>query len=241
MLRLNPAAVDRINAQEGVLLVCAEPNRPVDTGTTVAVVKCAPVLMPRKTVRAVEQIARELGPVVEVIPFQTMRVAFTAPADRLRGGAFEHAHSALAHALEWYGSRLDVIVASEATPEAMADTYRQACDHGVELILAAGAAATDPLDLVFDALHMAGGEVLQIGIPAEPGTACWIGRLGSTGVLGLASCELFGRPGALDLILPRLLSGERLDRDLVRGLGVGGLLLGPSRLAPYHAGHRAND
>ena len=43
--------------------------------------------------------------------------------------------------------------------------------------------------------------VEQIGIPAEPGTACWVGALGATPVLGLASCELFGQPGALDILL----------------------------------------
>jgi hypothetical protein len=88
--------------------------------------------------------------------------------------------------------------------------------------------------VVFEGLRQAGGEVVQIGIPAEPGTACWIGRLGSLPVLGLASCELFGQPGALDLLLPRLLTGEPLDRDLVRRLALGGLLHGPTRIAPYH-------
>jgi molybdopterin biosynthesis enzyme len=90
------------------------------------------------------------------------------------------------------------------------------------------------LDVVFDGLRVAGGEVEQLGIPAEPGTACWIGRLGPTPVLGLASCELFGQPGALDLILPRLLTGERLDRRFVASLALGGLLNGPSRVVPYH-------
>jgi hypothetical protein len=59
-------------------------------------------------------------------------------------------------------------------------------------------------------------------------------------VLGLASCELFGRPGALDLLLPQLLAGVPLDTDLVRRIALGGLLLGgPSRILPYHASEGA--
>jgi hypothetical protein len=54
--------------------------------------------------------------------------------------------------------------------------------------------------------------------------ACWIGHLQSTPVPGLASCELFGQPGGLDLLLPRLLTGEQLDRPLLRRLALGGLL-----------------
>ena len=37
-------------------------------------------------------------------------------------------------------------------------------------------------------------------------------QLDETPVLGLASCELFGQPGALDLLLPRLHTGEALPR-----------------------------
>src|SRR6185295_20233870 len=93
-----------------------------------------------------------------------------------------------------------------------------------DAILVAGASATDPLDAAFDGLRRAGGQVDQIGIPIEPGTACWTGRIGACQVLGLASCELFGRPGAVDLLLPRLLLGEPLDRQLLARLAAGGLV-----------------
>jgi molybdenum cofactor cytidylyltransferase len=92
----------------------------------------------------------------------------------------------------------------------------------------------DPEDLVFDALRGAGGTVEQVGIPIEPGTACWVGRLGGVSVLGLASCELFGSPGAFDVLLPRLLLGEHPDAPLLAGLARGGLLLdGPSIIPDY--------
>jgi len=157
----------------------------------------------------------------------------------LRGGAFDRAREALSGALDWYGASLDQVVGAEAAVSGMAAAYHTVRHGGAEFILAAGASGTDPLDVVFEGLRQAGGEVTQLGIPAEPGTACWIGRLGPVPVLGLASCELFGQPGALDLLLPALLTGETLDHDLVRRLAVGGLLLGPSRIAPYHTPHLA--
>ena len=235
LLRVNPSALDRVNAQEGVLLVTAEAGRPVDPGTTLGVLKSAPLLLPHSTVETVESISFADGPVIEVQPFVARQVAFIAPSERLRGGGFERARVALARAVEWYGSSLPCVVAADASVEGLASAFRQAEEAGAELILAAGATATDSLDIVFDGLRLAGGHVDQIGIPAEPGTACWIGGLGDVPVLGLASCELFGRPGALDLILPRLFSGEKLDKSLVRSLARGGLLDGPPRIAPYHS------
>ena len=102
-------------------------------------------------------------------------------------------------------------------------------------MFAAGAAGTDPSTWCSKACARRAARCSQLGIPAEPGTACWIGRLGPTPVLGLASCELFGQPGALDLLLPRLLTGETLDQGLLRRIALGGLLNGPSRVAPFHA------
>ncbi len=230
--RIDAARLDSVNAHDDVLLLTAEPDRPVDVGDALGVVKCAPVYLPESTLQSIEAIKD--GAVLRVAPFRMMRVAFVAPRERLRASAFDPAPAAPALALDWYGSTLTPVIGAEATVEGLATAYRQATAAGVDLIFAAGAAGTDPLDIVFDGLRRAGGHVEQIGIPAEPGTACWIGQLQTTPVLGLASCELFGQPGGLDLLLPRLLTGELLDRALLRRLALGGLLNGPPRIAPYH-------
>jgi len=230
MLRVDRSGLERVNALDGVLVLTAEADRPVEADTTIGVVKCAPLFLPESTLAAAQQV----GPLVHVHEFERTRVALVAPSERLRGGAFERAQTALSEAIAWYGASLDQSVGTDATVEAMAVAYETVRHAGAELILAAGASGTDPLDVVFQGLRQAGGEVIQYGIPAEPGTACWIGELESIPVLGLASCELFGQPGALDLLLPRLFSGERLDQKLLRDLALGGLLLGPSRIAPYH-------
>jgi molybdenum cofactor cytidylyltransferase len=235
MFRVDRARLLRINLCEGVLALTAEADRPVDAETNLGVVKCAPLFLPEATLAAVEAV----GSVVMVVPFEAKRVALVAPTDRLRGGAFERARAALSDAIRWYGSSLDTVVGAETSVTGMAAAYEEACHAGAELILAAGASGTDPLDVVFEGLRSAGGQVVQFGIPAEPGTACWIGKLESVPVLGLASCELFGQPGALDLLLPRVFSGEHLDPDLVRDLAYGGLLMGPPRIAPYHSARGA--
>src|SRR5579859_2619387 len=235
MLRLHAATLERVNEQDGVLLLTAEADRPIETDTPVGVVKCAPLFLSEPVLRAVEAIRSTFGPVVEVQAFQAHRAAFVAPRERLRGNAFDRAAGSLTAALDWYGSWLALVIPAETSVASLSAGFRQAVAEGAELILAAGATGTDPADVVFEALGRAGGTVDQIGIPAEPGTACWIGHIDGRPVLGLASCELFGQPGALDLLLQRILSGEPLDRALLRRIANGGLLIGgPSRIAPYH-------
>jgi molybdenum cofactor cytidylyltransferase len=236
LVQIRSEVLEQVNRCAGVLVMTSLSDCAADTGTPLGVVKCAPLFMGAEVLQSVEALCRSAGTILDVEPFRPHRVAFVAPEERLRGNAFERATASLGQALEWYGSSFETVLRVQAATDSVASGYRQALVDGAELILAAGAAATDPLDVMFDGLRAAGGEVDQIGIPAEPGTACWFGRLDGRPVLGLASCELFGRPGALDLLLPQLLAGTPLDGQLIRRLALGGLLLGgPSRILPYHA------
>jgi len=235
LLRVHADRLEQVNQQPGVLVMTSPPACAADRGAPVGVVKCAPLFLEERTIEAVEAIRLSAGAAVEVVPFQPHRVAFVAPVERLRGSVFERATVALRTALEWYGSSMPLVLRSGENVAEVAASFEQALSEGAELILAAGASATDPLDVMFEGLRRAGGQIEQVGIPAEPGTACWIGTLGERPVLGLASCELFGRPGALDLLLPAVLSGAPLDARLLRTIALGGLLLGgPARVLPYH-------
>jgi hypothetical protein len=222
-LRVHQDVVERINTIEGALLFTSIGERAADEGETVGGVKCAPLVLGHDALAAVQGVTVEHGPALEVVPFPERRVALVG-LDRLGETTLARARAALGATVEWFGSRLDPVLIVPARGRAPAEAFQQAVAEGASAILVAGASATDPLDAAFEGLRQAGGTVDQIGIAIEPGTACWAGRLGDVQVLGLASCELFGRPGAVDLLLPRLLLGEPLTRSLLARLAAGGLI-----------------
>src|SRR4051794_17597994 len=73
MLRVAGACLERVNALDGVLLLTGEANRPVDAGTTLGVVKCAPLFLAESTLSSVDTLVHTGGPILEVEPFQTRR------------------------------------------------------------------------------------------------------------------------------------------------------------------------
>jgi molybdenum cofactor cytidylyltransferase len=186
-------------------------------------VKCAPLVFDGKTGDALDTYRAEHGAVVSVEPFPERSVALVA-LDRLGETTIDRAQKALGASVGWFGSRLDPVLIVPARGSAPAEAYQRAIEAGADAILVAGASATDPLDAAFEGLRQAGGAVDQIGLPIEPGTACWTGRIQGRQVLGLASCELFGRAGAVDLLLPRLVLGEPLTKSLIARLAAGGLV-----------------
>jgi hypothetical protein len=77
---------------------------------------------------------------------------------------------------------------------------------------------------VFLALADIGGRVVRRGVPAHPGSMLWLARIGGTAILGLPTCGAYSKATAADLVLPRLLTGERPSPLLVSPLGHGGIL-----------------
>jgi len=62
-----------------------------------------------------------------------------------------------------------------------------------------------------------------------------VADLGGRPVLGMPACGMFSQATTFDLVLPRLLAGDRVDNALVAALGHGGLLSRDSayRFPPY--------
>ncbi len=61
-------------------------------------------------------------------------------------------------------------------------------------------------------------------MPAHPGSMIWLAELDDSRLLGLPQCGMFTLATAADLVLPRLLTGERLTAAELADMGHGGVL-----------------
>jgi molybdenum cofactor cytidylyltransferase len=106
--------------------------------------------------------------------------------------------------------------------------------EGAELIVLAGETAImDRYDIAPRAIECAGGEVTCFGAPVDPGNLLMLAYLGDVPILGAPGCARSPKANVIDWVLPRLMSGERLEREDLLVLGHGGLLEDtPLRPAP---------
>lgn len=178
--------------------------------------------------------AEALGPALRVRPFLPLRVAALVQ-ENVDDAALQKFHSALAEKLRFFGSGpLSVARA----PGDLAAALRRSIADGAQLVAMAGSKLMDPLDPVMDALRRSGARVEKHGVPLHPGTLLWVASVEGLPVIGAPGCALFSRPTAFDVLLPRLLTGERLGRAALAQLGEGGLLTRETafRYPPYRPG-----
>jgi hypothetical protein len=234
LVRVRAGVVDAINALGQISVFTLMDGQAVAKDEEVAGCKVTPVAVPGRLIAEAEKLCRDKGPAVELFEFQPLKT-FVVATERLKPKARELFRSAVTAKLGWYGA--DVLAVREVarTSEAVAAAYKEAAALGAQLVLFAGASAIDPLDPAYAELASVGGELLQLGAPMHPGSMLWLGRLGPTAVVGVASCAGFGRNSSLDLLLPFVFAYGRADSgDLLR-LGHGGLIESAAgrRFPPY--------
>jgi hypothetical protein len=223
VVRVDSDRLQRLTRTGSVLMATVLDGRVAEVGETIAIVK-VPAYFVREAQlhRAVARLGGR--PVVRVAPFLLRRVALLA-GERVRPAALEVAARALHDKLARYGAGLvDVVRLDRDDPLRIAGQLRDWTEQGVEVVLTAGSIMLDPDDGFLKALRPVGARLTVRGAPVDPGTMFWVAYLGRVPVLGLASCEMYGRISVFDLVVPYVLAGERVDRALFSRLAHGGLL-----------------
>ena len=89
------------------------------------------------------------------------------------------------------------------------------------------------------AIDQAGGTVIRIGMPVDPGNLIVVGRYGSKPVLGAPGCARSPKENGFDWVLDRIVAGIDVADADVASMGVGGLLMEiPTRPQPREAVRR---
>ena len=112
---------------------------------------------------------------------------------------------------------------AEAVASAMKESLAKG-DAQPLLVIFGASALTDFDDVIPAAIRLAGGEVVQAGLPVDPGNLLVLGRIGTVPVIGAPGCARSPAENGFDWVLNRILAGLFPTALDLTGLGVGGLL-----------------
>jgi hypothetical protein len=223
ILRIHADALTDANALDGISIFTLFDAQPVESGEVVAKAKVTPLVIPEETLRRVEARAGAAHGLLSVSGFEPVVIGAVAreSLDAKQRARFEQA---LQQKIDWFGGTLLPVRFASGAARAVADAMTAIRRSGARLLIVAGASALDPLDPVFGALELVGARMERHGAPAHPGSLLWLAWWDGDPVLGMPTCGMFSQATTFDLVLPRILAGERLDNRDLAGLGHGGLL-----------------
>ena len=215
LVKVDAGKLAELNDSDDLAVVTLPHGQVVLEGDVVGRAKIVPFVTREDEIARAERI----GAALDVRPFVRMRVAALVQ-EAIDDDSLARFRAAFDEKVRFFGS--EVLSVERITDVAAA--LKSCVAKGAQLIAMAGSKLMDPLDPAMRGLQAAGARIEKHGVPLHPGTLLWLATVEGVPVVGAPACALFSKPTAFDLLLPRLLTGEKLSRKSLAQLGAGGLL-----------------
>lgn len=219
---------DKLNALNNVDEICIAtlPNKiPVRKGKTVAGMRVIPLVIDRLKMECTKTIAGEI-PILKVEPYKKFKVGLVVTGSEIYHRRIKDTFTPVIESkLRTFGLEVNERRVSDDTKEMTRSKILELVDLGMELILCTGGMSVDPDDRTPAAISSTGAEVVTYGVPVLPGAMFMLAYLNQQlPIMGLPGCVMFCSRTIFDLVLPRVLTGEKLTRQELKLMGIGGLL-----------------
>lgn len=222
--------VDGVNLIDEAITIATLPvNELVAPHQMLATVKIIPYGVDQTVLEAVEKLHLGNAPLLRVAELKPRTVGLvqsTLPG--MRDSVLDKTVATLQARLGRLGSQLLTERRCDHHEEKIAEALQALNDAGCDLLLIAGASATaDRRDVVPLGIELAGGQILHVGMPVEPGNLLLLGEF-SNGqpIVCLPGCARSPVLNGFDWVLERLVAGIPVGREDIMRMGAGGLIKG---------------
>lgn len=223
LLKVDSDLLFRFNSLGDLMLATLPGDRYVKEGTVVAGTRTIPVIVKEELVRRAEALCREKA-IVTVLPMPAKRVHLVVTGSEVFTGRIKDGFGpVVTKKVNELGSALESVKLAPDDADVIAEDIKEAKQAGADVILVSGGMSVDPDDKTPEGIRKSGAVVETHGFPVLPGSMFLMAYLGDTPVMGLSGCVLHDPFTAFDVLLPRLLAGEKITRAEIMAMGHGGL------------------
>lgn len=225
LLKVDIDALMAFNTLGDVMCATKHTHTVVKKGDHVAGTRAIPLMIERKRVEKAVQAAQSAPQgVLHVKPFRKANVGVMITGDEVYHGRIEDKFEPIIRKkVDRLGGRIVDLLFLPDDDSQIAAAARKLIDQGADLLITTGGMSVDPDDRTRFALKKAGARDMVYGSAVLPGAMFMIAYFGEIPVLGIPACGIYAASTIFDLIYPRVLAGEKIERRDVAALGHGGL------------------
>ena len=227
LLEIDVEALYEINSIEEVVLATMHNHMVFNTPRDVAGTRVVPLIVDEKKVEEVEAICATYYPVIQVRPLMHKRVGIVTTGSEIYHGRIKDKFGpVLKKKFGALGSKTVGQTFVSDDVDMTRDAILRFVDQGVDMVMVTGGMSVDPDDQTPASIRATGADLVTYGSPTFPGAMFLLAYLGDVPILGLPGCVMYYRASIFDLVVPRLLAGERMTRADIISMGHGGFCAG---------------
>ena len=253
LLKVDKDTLLRFNMIGEVMCATLHNNTLVKKGQVVAGTRAVPLVVKRKSVGEAVEIAGRAGGsgVLEVRALRRPRTGIVITGNEVYHGRVRDAFGPVVkNKIEEFNGEIIGTYYAPDDEAVIEQRLRELAAAGADLLITTGGMSVDPDDVTRFAIRRLGATGITYGAACLPGSMFLMAYL-ETGVLdsgsgisekkergtqilnpqppipilGIPACGMYHRTTILDLVLPRVLTGERIGKQELAELGHGGLCL----------------
>jgi len=224
LFKLKSALLYEINSIEDVTVTSLPNNFKVEEGQTVASGRIVPLVTKEKNVEKVEELCKIHGQVFQVNPYKKLKVGVVITGNEVfKGRIKDKFWPVIRKKLEYFEAEMFNQEYCPDEVEVIKEKILTFIQKGAEMIIVTGGMSVDPDDITPGAIKSTGADIVTYGVPVQPGNMFMLAYLGSVPIMGVPGAAAYYKTTVFDVILPRLFSGEKLNKNDFIRMGEGGL------------------
>ena len=230
LLTVNADALLHLNMLGEVLCSTLHANTVVKKGRAVAGTKAVPLVVKRRVIEEAARIAREAGGILSVKKMRKPKAGVVITGREVYEGRITDSFApVIGRKIEELGGEVVGTYYAPDDKEFIRQRLEELVQAGADLLIATGGMSVDPDDVTRFAIRELGAVDVVYGSPVLPGAMMLVGYLDRPPVpvpiVGIPACGMFHKTTVIDLLLPRILAGEKIGRKELAELGHGGMCL----------------
>lgn len=226
LLKVDRTVLTQLNDVEEIMFATLHTNQLVSQGQKVGGTRVIPLVVKEQVIITAEQLLRQTV-LIDVKPLRSFKVGLVTTGSEIFAGRIKDRFGpVLEQKFKALGSTIVRQILASDEEARIVGAIQALIAEGVDLIAVTGGMSVDPDDRTPASIRRAGAEIVTYGAPVLPGAMFMLAYLGDVPIVGLPGCVMYYDTSIFDLVVPRILAGEKPTRSEIKSLGHGGLCRG---------------
>lgn len=229
LFKINIDKLREINALGEMMIATRHQNFPVKKGDKLAGTRIIPLIIEEEKMKKAKELCCD-EPILSIKPFVHKKVGIVTTGNEVFYGRIKDTFGpVIIEKVEEF----DVEVLGQAIvnddPKNITNAILEFIEKGADMVLCTGGMSVDPDDKTPKAIKDTGADIVSYGAPVLPGAMMLVSYYKNNDklipIIGLPGCVMYAKRTIFDLILPRIMADEKITKDDLSKLGLGGLCL----------------
>ena len=226
VLKIDVEKLNRINSLGEIMIASRHGNFPIKKGDKIAGTRVIPLVIHEDKMKAAEEIGGD-EPIFQVRPYEKKKVGIVTTGSEIFKGRIQDTFTpVIREKIAEYGIEEAEHILCDDDHVKITEAIMEMIARGCNMVICMGGMSVDPDDRTPLAIKNTGAEIVTYGAPVLPGAMFMLAYYdGAIPVMGLPGCVMYAKRTIFDLVLPRIMTGEKLKAKDLNLLGQGGLCL----------------